>query len=163
MNYEIGTVCTKCGHGLFVSFCKKCGDLEKHDDAIRLEILGQICPNHDHPYAPCPDGCECKNSAELVAILGTEPAREAIGTESNPFKGTYNAMVFKRHDSDLKLGVCERDDGFEFVVHGTNNETSHYALHPDAIMERLDEPAREDDALSRFDKCVKALDDAIEK
>jgi len=70
MKYEIGTVCTKCGHGLFVSFCKKCGDLEKHDDAIRqecfnaaVEVVGYNLPKSDID--------------ELErAILSTEPARD---------------------------------------------------------------------------------------
>jgi len=77
-----------------------------------------------------------------AAILADEPNEER-GAESNPYKGTYNAVCFKRHDSDLSFGVCERDDGFEFVVCGDNGTSSYYALHTNSVIERLDEPKEE--------------------
>lgn len=77
---------------------------------------------------------------EARSLLARKPAE--LGSEGNPYKGTYNSVVFERHDSGLRVGICERDDGFEFVAHGTAGESSHYRLHPSAVFERLDRPSK---------------------
>lgn len=78
--YE-STQCTRCGRSNFVSFCKNCGDLEAHDDAIRREcrihyekILNDIASLHEK-------NCSEYDAYKMMimaraAILGTEPARE---------------------------------------------------------------------------------------
>jgi hypothetical protein len=54
------------------------------------------------------------------------------GTAERPFTATYNSKCFKRHDSELFVGICERDDAFEInVIPPRTGPTRHYRINAD--------------------------------
>ena len=62
-----------------------------------------------------------KNPAELslsrlIEDRSSSEDRQGKGTPEDPFTSSFNAVVFKRHDSRMTLSVCERDEGFEVRV-----------------------------------------------
>jgi hypothetical protein len=79
---------------------------------------------------------QCKEAAE---------PSEQLGTESNPFVGTFNSLCFKRHDSELLLSVCERDQGFELtVIPRRTGPKRHYAIDVDGSIKELAAEPSED-------------------
>jgi hypothetical protein len=55
------------------------------------------------------------------------------GSEANPFRGIFSGIGLQRHDSELFIGICERDDGFEIMVYPNKDEDAHrfYRIAPD--------------------------------
>jgi hypothetical protein len=78
-----------------------------------------------------------------------EEAREEIermrvggdGSEEHPFTRQFIGKCFKRHDSLLSFGVCERDDGFELTVDAIDGVRRNYAIMPDGSICDLDKLA----------------------
>jgi hypothetical protein len=62
------------------------------------------------------------------------------GSVQHPFTSTFGGKLFKRHDSDLFIGVCERDDGFEILVTPVRSGPQRaYRIGPDGNITDLRE------------------------
>jgi hypothetical protein len=60
---------------------------------------------------------------------------EGEGTIEKPFVKTFNSAVFKRHDSELFITICERDDSFELIVVPIRSEPNrYYRINPDGTI-----------------------------
>lgn len=78
-----------------------------------------------------------------LSLLHSAP-EHGDGSEEHPFTHTFSGKGFKRHDSGLFVGICERDDGFEILVTPANGGPRHdYRIDPDAIVTDLAKPAPE--------------------
>lgn len=64
-------------------------------------------------------------------MLQTNMPANGDGSEENPFTRQFIGKCFKRHDSALSFGVCERDEGFELTVDPAEGARRHFAIAPD--------------------------------
>lgn len=80
---------------------------------------------------------------DLGALFGeNERMRvDGDGSEEHPFTRQFIGKCFKRHDSLLSFGVCERDDGFELTVDAVDGVRHNYAIMPDGSICDLDKLA----------------------
>jgi hypothetical protein len=67
----------------------------------------------------------------IAALEAYDTDENGDGSEERPFIKTYSGKLFRRHDSELCLGVCERDDGFAIGVTVDNRPTIWYTVKPD--------------------------------
>jgi len=89
--------------------------------------------------------------AEDMDKLAAAPAgvgENGDGSEEHPFTRQFIGKCFKRHDSALSFGACERDDGFELTIDSAEGGRRHFAIAPDGSIRDLADEARRDQGIS---------------
>ena len=95
--------------------------------ARELAISLSECIGSDRGNGP--EGDILAAQAMIEAHDAEVRAEGGDGTPEKPFRATYNPKCFQRHDAELYVKICERDDGFEITaIPPRVGPTRHYRI-----------------------------------
>ncbi len=122
--------------------------MSNEQDRDMAEVIAKIEKAMDEVSALCNGKkwrmcipAERDSDSDLVIDDALHAAKDALlassqgqgdGSHKSPFRGSFNPVCLQRHDSDLMVGICERDDAFELIVTPPRTGPQrHYRINSD--------------------------------
>ena len=122
--------------------------MSNEQDRDMAEVIAKIEKAMDEVSALCNGKkwrmcipAERDSDSDLVIDDALHAAKDALlassqgqgdGSHKSPFRGSFNPVCLQRHDSDLMVGICERDDAFELIVTPPRTgHQRHYRINAD--------------------------------